>query len=94
MLLPVPAWVLTAAAPRALAAAAFSITPVFFNVGINEQQTIADRLGHNAPQERSNADNLRVLADYARRYRSCPEVRAAADTSRAHSASKDEMRNN
>ena len=69
--------------------ARLKVTPVFFNVGINEQQTIADRLGHNAPQERSNADNLRVLADYARRYRSCEEVRAAAETTRAHSASKD-----
>ena len=37
----------------------FTITPVFFNVGINEKATLADKLGLNGPQEKNNSDNFR-----------------------------------
>ena len=39
----------------------FTITPVLFNVGINEKATIAEKLGHTAPQDRNNSDNFRKL---------------------------------
>ena len=47
----------------------FSITPVFFNVGINEKATIAHKMGYNGPQEKNNVDNFKMLAEYCRRYR-------------------------
>jgi inositol polyphosphate-4-phosphatase len=49
--------------------ATFSVTPVFFNIGINENATIAGRLGQNGPQEKNNADNFKVVAEYYRRFR-------------------------
>ena len=47
----------------------FSVTPVFFNVGINEKATLADKLGLNGPQEKNNSDNFKILADFVRRYK-------------------------
>lgn len=47
----------------------FNITPVFFNIGINEQATLADKLGLNGPQEKNNSDNFKILLDYVRRFR-------------------------
>ena len=46
----------------------FSVTPVLFNVGINEHATLAGRLGHNGPQEKNNVDNFKILHDYHRRF--------------------------
>lgn len=43
----------------------FKITPVFFNIGINEKAT----LGHTRDQHRSNLDNYLRLSQYCVRYR-------------------------
>jgi len=69
VLLPVPDWVYTLLPLQEIKTMTFNITPVFFNIGINEQATIADRLGLNGPQEKNNSDNTKILADYVRRYR-------------------------
>jgi len=39
----------------------FSVTPVFFNVGINENATIAAKFGNNGPQEKNNIDNFKII---------------------------------
>ena len=40
----------------------FSVTPVFFNIGINEKATIAEKLNLNGPQQKNNADNFRSIS--------------------------------
>lgn len=47
----------------------FNVTPVFFNIGINEMATLAESLGATRPQERSNVDNFERLNEYYLRYR-------------------------
>uniref|UniRef100_A0A146L0V0 Type II inositol 3,4-bisphosphate 4-phosphatase n=1 Tax=Lygus hesperus TaxID=30085 RepID=A0A146L0V0_LYGHE len=47
----------------------FHVTPVFFNIGINELATLAENLGSVKPQERSNADNFVRLNEYYHHYR-------------------------
>ncbi|XP_044733938.1 inositol polyphosphate-4-phosphatase type I A isoform X2 [Chrysoperla carnea] len=47
----------------------FHVTPVFFNVGINEMATLAESLGATRPQERSNVDNFERLNEYFLRFR-------------------------
>lgn len=47
----------------------FHVTPVFFNIGINEMATIAESIGATRPQERSNIDNFERLNEYYLRYR-------------------------
>nr|XP_023030196.1 type I inositol 3,4-bisphosphate 4-phosphatase [Leptinotarsa decemlineata] len=47
----------------------FHVTPVFFNIGINEMATIAEGIGATRPQERSNVDNFERLNEYYLRYR-------------------------
>lgn len=47
----------------------FHVTPVFFNVGINEMATIAESIGATRPQERSNIDNFERLNEYYLRYK-------------------------
>ena len=40
----------------------FGVTPLLFNVGINEKATVAGRIpGANAPQEKNNIDNFKTL---------------------------------
>ncbi|XP_039764060.1 inositol polyphosphate-4-phosphatase type I A-like isoform X2 [Pararge aegeria] len=46
----------------------FTITPVFFNVGINEKATLAEALGETTPQFQSNNDNLDRLYKYYYKY--------------------------
>ncbi|KAK4877541.1 hypothetical protein RN001_010047 [Aquatica leii] len=57
-------------------AVTFHVTPVFFNIGINEKATLAESLGATRPQERSNIDNYIRLNEYYLRYKklSIPEL--------------------
>ncbi|XP_008550763.1 inositol polyphosphate-4-phosphatase type I A isoform X1 [Microplitis demolitor] len=48
---------------------AFNVTPVFFNVGINELATLAESLGNTKPQEKSNIDNFDRLNEYYLRFK-------------------------
>ncbi|XP_046998595.1 inositol polyphosphate-4-phosphatase type I A isoform X1 [Schistocerca americana] len=47
----------------------FNITPVYFNIGINEMATLAESLGSTRPQEKSNVDNFDRLNEYYHRFR-------------------------
>ncbi|KAL1517073.1 hypothetical protein ABEB36_000885 [Hypothenemus hampei] len=47
----------------------FHVTPVFFNVGINEMASVAESIGATKPQERANIDNFDRLYAYYLRYR-------------------------
>ncbi|CAB0001154.1 unnamed protein product [Nesidiocoris tenuis] len=47
----------------------FHVTPVFFNIGINELASLAENLGSVKPQERSNVDNFCRLNEYYHHYR-------------------------
>ena len=69
MLLPVPDYVYTMLPLDQMKTMTFSITPVLFNVGINEKATLAHKMGLNAPQEKNNIDNFKALAEYYRRYK-------------------------
>uniref|UniRef100_A0AAG5DV14 phosphatidylinositol-3,4-bisphosphate 4-phosphatase n=1 Tax=Anopheles atroparvus TaxID=41427 RepID=A0AAG5DV14_ANOAO len=53
-------------------AVSFRVTPVFFNVGINEKATVAETLGYTRDQQRSNWDNYDRLKQYHSRYRKVP----------------------
>ncbi|CAB3226200.1 unnamed protein product [Arctia plantaginis] len=46
----------------------FTITAVFFNIGINEKATLAEALGETTPQYHSNSDNLDRLNKYYHKY--------------------------
>ncbi|XP_034942251.1 inositol polyphosphate-4-phosphatase type I A isoform X2 [Chelonus insularis] len=48
---------------------AFNVTPVFFNVGINEMASLAESLGTVKPQEKSNIDNFDRLNEYYLRFK-------------------------
>ncbi|XP_067004000.2 inositol polyphosphate-4-phosphatase type I A [Anabrus simplex] len=50
-------------------AVSFNVTPVFFNIGINEMATLAESLGNTRPQEKSNLDNYERLNEYYHRFR-------------------------
>ena len=67
-MLPAPDWVCTMISAQDIKTLTFTVSPIFFNIGINEHATIADKLGQNEAQERNNSDNLKILADYVRRY--------------------------
>ena len=69
VMLPVPDWVYTILPLQEIRTMTFTITPIFFNIGINEKATIAEKLGQNGPQERNNSDNFKILTDYIRRYK-------------------------
>uniref|UniRef100_A0A182N1G6 phosphatidylinositol-3,4-bisphosphate 4-phosphatase n=1 Tax=Anopheles dirus TaxID=7168 RepID=A0A182N1G6_9DIPT len=53
-------------------AVSFRVTPVFFNIGINEKATVAETLGYTREQHRSNWDNYDRLKQYHSRYRKVP----------------------
>lgn len=65
--LPVPDAVYTLIPTRQVVS--FHVTPVFFNIGINEKATLAESIGATKPQERSNVDNYERLNQYYLRYR-------------------------
>ena len=66
--LPAPCWVYTSIKTET-PLQPFSIVPVFFNIGINEKATIAEKLGKNGPQERNNSENFSHLEKYVERYK-------------------------
>lgn len=47
----------------------FKVTPVFFNIGINEKATLSETLGYTREQHRSNWDNFDRLKLYFIRYK-------------------------
>lgn len=50
----------------------FKVTPVFFNIGINEKATLAETLGYCREQQRSNYDNFDKLKRYHIMYKKIP----------------------
>lgn len=50
----------------------FKVTPVFFNIGVNEMATIAESLGYCKEQHRSNFDNFDRLKRYHIMYKKLP----------------------
>lgn len=69
VLLPVPESVYSMLPVDSNRSTSFVVTPVFFNIGINEQATIAERIGNMEPQDRSNLDNFARLNEYYRRFK-------------------------
>eukprot|EP00095_Tigriopus_kingsejongensis_P011180 maker-scaffold456_size166325-snap-gene-0.28 protein:Tk11180 transcript:maker-scaffold456_size166325-snap-gene-0.28-mRNA-1 annotation:"type i inositol- -bisphosphate 4-phosphatase-like" len=69
VLLPVPDYVYTMLPLEKIKNMTFSITPILFNVGINENATLACRFGNNGPQEKNNLDNFKILQEYQRRFK-------------------------
>ncbi|XP_037937151.1 inositol polyphosphate-4-phosphatase type I A isoform X2 [Teleopsis dalmanni] len=67
VLLPVPEHVYAIVPTKEMLT--FKVTPVFFNIGINEKATIAETLGHTREQQRSNWDNYVRLKQYYSRFR-------------------------
>ena len=47
-----------------------NVTPVFFNIGINEQASFAERFGGTTLQEKLNFDSYGVLYKYVEKYQS------------------------
>jgi len=67
VLLPVPDLIQSLLPSKNIAP--FRVTPVFFNIGINEMATIAENLGNTKPQDSSNIDNFERLNEFCSRYR-------------------------
>ena len=67
ILLPVPEGVFSAL-PLSLSHT-FRVTPIFFNIGINEMATLAESLNSTKPQEQSNIDNFDKLNEYYHRFK-------------------------
>uniref|UniRef100_A0A1I8PZI0 phosphatidylinositol-3,4-bisphosphate 4-phosphatase n=2 Tax=Stomoxys calcitrans TaxID=35570 RepID=A0A1I8PZI0_STOCA len=53
-------------------AVSFKVTPIFFNIGINEKATLAEAMGRTREQHRSNWDNYVRLKQYYTRFRKLP----------------------
>ncbi|XP_073974232.1 inositol polyphosphate-4-phosphatase type I A isoform X1 [Rhodnius prolixus] len=69
----------------------FHVTPVFFNIGINELATIAEDLGSTKPQQRSNVDNFYRLNEYYHRFRKLGLLNSGMLTSKAEISLNDLM---
>lgn len=71
VMLPVPdaIYSLLPLVPSSRQTLSFNVTPVFFNVGINEMASLAESLGTTKPQEKSNMDNFDRLNEYYLRFR-------------------------
>ncbi|XP_059618868.1 inositol polyphosphate-4-phosphatase type I A [Phlebotomus argentipes] len=67
VLLPVPEIVYCALPTKE--SPTFKVTPVFFNIGINEKATLSETLRYTAEQHRSNWDNFDRLKQYHIRYK-------------------------
>lgn len=66
VLLPVPDLIQSLLPSKTIAP--FRVTPVFFNIGINEMATLAENLGNTKPQDSSNIDNYERLNEFCSRY--------------------------
>ncbi|XP_015178952.1 PREDICTED: type I inositol 3,4-bisphosphate 4-phosphatase isoform X2 [Polistes dominula] len=71
VILPVPdaIYSLLPLVPSSRQTLSFNVTPVFFNIGINEMASLAESLGTTKPQEKSNIDNFDRLNEYYLRFR-------------------------
>ncbi|CAL7944180.1 unnamed protein product [Xylocopa violacea] len=71
VILPVPdaIYSLLPLVPSSRQTISFNVTPVFFNVGINEMASLAESLGTTKPQEKSNIDNFERLNEYYLRFK-------------------------
>ncbi|XP_012140220.1 inositol polyphosphate-4-phosphatase type I A isoform X2 [Megachile rotundata] len=71
VMLPVPdaIYSLLPLVPSSRQTISFNVTPVFFNVGINEMASLAESLGTTKPQEKSNMDNYERLNEYYLRFK-------------------------
>lgn len=71
MILPVPdaIYSLLPLVPSSRQTLSFNVTPVFFNIGINEMASLAESLGTTKPQEKSNMDNFDRLNEYYLRFK-------------------------
>ncbi|XP_058799632.1 inositol polyphosphate-4-phosphatase type I A isoform X2 [Phymastichus coffea] len=71
VLLPVPdaIYSLLPLVPSSKQTLSFNVTPVFFNIGINEMASLAESLGNTKPQEKSNVDNFDRLNEYYLRFK-------------------------
>lgn len=58
----------------------FKLTPVFFNIGINEKATLSETLGYTREQHRSNWDNFDRIKQYHIRYKKVMQTNAAPVT--------------
>ena len=47
----------------------FNIVPVFFNVGLDHEADLAEKLGLNGPQEKNNSDNFKIIGEYVRKFK-------------------------
>ncbi|XP_069194385.1 inositol polyphosphate-4-phosphatase type I A isoform X2 [Procambarus clarkii] len=50
----------------------FCVTPVLFNIGINEEATLAEKVGTDGPQTRNNQDSFERLSQYYHRFKKLP----------------------
>ncbi|KAK2585459.1 hypothetical protein KPH14_010118 [Odynerus spinipes] len=71
VILPVPdaIYSLLPLVPSSRQTLSFNVTPVFFNIGINEMASLAESLGTTKPQEKSNIDNFDRLNEYYLRFK-------------------------
>ncbi|XP_032688495.1 inositol polyphosphate-4-phosphatase type I A isoform X2 [Odontomachus brunneus] len=71
VILPVPdaIYSLLPLVPSSRQTLSFNVTPIFFNVGINEMASLAESLGTTKPQEKSNMDNFDRLNEYYLRFK-------------------------
>lgn len=90
VLLPVPDIIQSLLPSKTIAP--FRVTPVFFNIGINEMATIAENLGNTKPQDRSNIDNFERLNEFYSRYRKL-NLSSNSDSERQGSSIGDLMSN-
>ncbi|GBM62547.1 Type II inositol 3,4-bisphosphate 4-phosphatase, partial [Araneus ventricosus] len=51
----------------------FTISSVFFNIGINEKATFAEEFGDTSLEDKINQDNLRLLKEYFSRFQRIPK---------------------
>jgi len=69
VMLPLPEWAFDPLPMQYIKNMKFNIIPVFFNVGIDEHATLADKTCQNGPQAKNNSDNYKILVEYVRKFK-------------------------